>query len=148
MSWAIKVWLGGVRNLSFHALNKTWNIGGNARNFSWFLVLHNFHTDFSLILQNVWVLIDFSYIVAIWRSSDGPTGLSAGSPGAPREPSGTQITILAFLWKIIEFGKHSFHDMLSKCAIFHRFYTCFALSFWDASALSLLFSTSHNPFGR
>ena len=43
-----------------------------------FLVLHDFDTNLTSILQNVRVLIDFSYTVAIWKSSDG-SGIGNGS---------------------------------------------------------------------
>ena len=82
--------------MSLHPLQNHMKYRGKCSKIFECFVLHGFGVNLTSILENARFLIDFAYNVAIWRASDGPTGLSVGSPGAPREPSGIQITILTF----------------------------------------------------
>ena len=73
------------------------------------------------------VPIFHAFFVVFFASIGGATGRSVGSQGASREPSGTQITILAFLEKSLHSENIVFFTFLANVRYCVGFISVFGL---------------------
>ena len=72
-----------------------------------------------------WILHDFVFIDIDFDACLDYRRRPAGSPGAPREPSGAIWQYFINTLKILTSGKRHFEASWSKWAILHRFYKLF-----------------------